>query len=360
MTRRLCWGIVLACAWSGPIASQEASSGADLRVTATAQLAGSNELSDAPRNGAPVVPGGRLTLYPTFKLNENLYVTGALQLVTRPYYYEDFSTKGYGAYGRVLQATLNYSRISRRGSLMLRAGQMSSAFGSFLLRYDDADNAVIDLPPAYGYYYAPVSMLGVAGAQLDVTRGRFDVRAQFANSSPANPRSIFASDQYGNWAGGGGVTIRQGLRVGASGYYGPYLDRHYPFYFPGEAKPSSLLAHGIGIDADWARGHTKAYIELQKFLMSYKVIADFRESIDYVEVRQVLSPRWFVAGRYSYQRDSARGVANTFESAVGFRVGRTQLIKTGYEEVHHSTGQPDDHRFAIQFIAMLQKSMSRN
>jgi hypothetical protein len=46
---------------------------------------------------------------------------------------------------------------------------------------------------------------------IDANRGKFDGRAQFANSSPAHPRCIFDHDQYGNWAGGGGYTIRQGL-----------------------------------------------------------------------------------------------------------------------------------------------------
>jgi hypothetical protein len=109
---------------------------------------------------------------------------------------------------------------------VVRVGEMSSAFGSFLPRYDDAVNPLIGLPSAYGYYYKAVSILGVAGAQVDVTAGKFDMRAQLANSSPANPRSVFAHDQYANWAGGVGYTIRQGFRIGASSYYGPYLDRH--------------------------------------------------------------------------------------------------------------------------------------
>ena len=110
---------------------------------------------------------------------------------------------------------------------------------------------------------------------------RFDGRIQFANSSPANPRSIFANDQYGNWAGGGGFTIRQGLRVGVSGYRGPYLDRKYAYYFPGEANPSKLPAHAIGLDGNWAHGHTTAFVEVQRFVMPYTVIPDFRESAGY-------------------------------------------------------------------------------
>jgi hypothetical protein len=344
---------------AGSIRAQEANSGLDLRGTFTAQVVGSKELTEEPRNGAPLVPGGRAVLYPTVKFNDNFYVTAALQGVTRPYYFDDLDEKGYGAYGRVLQATMNYSRVSPRGSLLLRAGQMSTAFGSFVLRYDDADNALIDLPPAYGYYYTPVSMLGVAAAQVDATRGRFDGRLQFANSSPANPRSLFARDQYGNWAGGGGYTIRQGLRVGVSGYRGPYLYREYPYFFPGEANPSTLPAHAVGMDIDWAHNHTRVYAELQRFLMPYKAIPNFHESAAYGELKQVLGPRWFVAGRYSYTCNSAQGATHIGESVVGFRPNRLQLVKVGYERVHYrSAGEPDDNRFAVQFITTLHKSLS--
>ena len=45
---------------------------------------------------------------------------------------------------------------------------LSSAFGSFLLRYDDAANPLIDMPQAYGYYGAGVTDYGLAAAQVDV------------------------------------------------------------------------------------------------------------------------------------------------------------------------------------------------
>jgi hypothetical protein len=214
-------GLIVVALAATCLPAQEADSGVDLRATLTAQVIGSDQLTDAPRSGAPAVAGSRAVAYPTIKFSDHWFATGAVQLISRPYYISDFSTQGYGAKGSVLQATFNYSRVSSRGSLLVRAGEMSSAFGSFLLRYDDADNALVDLPPQYGYYYAPISFLAVAGAQLDATRGKWDGRLQFANSSPANPRSIFAKDQYGNWAAGAGYTIHQGFRVGVSGYRGP-------------------------------------------------------------------------------------------------------------------------------------------
>ena len=343
------------------LSAQEASSGLDLRATLTGQAMASNELTEESRSGAPVSAGFRSMLYPTWKINNNLSVTGALQFVTRPYFYADFSTPGYGAKGYVLQASLNYARVSDKGSLLLRAGQLSTAFGSFMLRYDDVDNALIDLPPEYGYYYAPISTLGVAAAQMDATRGKWDARAQLANSSPANPRSIFARDQYANWAGGAGYTIRQGLRLGVSGYRGPYLDRHYAYFFPGEANPNTLPAHAVGVDAGWEHGHTRILAEAQKFVMPYTVIPKFSEVAAYVEVKQVLSPRWYVAARPGCTSANEGGNMRSLESAAGFRLNRHQLIKFSYEIERYSTETPRyDNAVAVQFVTTLDKAFGRD
>lgn len=350
-------GLAILVLTASRLDGQEATSGVDLRATLTAQLASSNELTEAPRSGSPAVVGSRAVIYPTLKFNGQWFATGAMQVVTRPYYYSDFSTQGYGAKGNLLEATLNYSRVSTRGSLLVRAGKLSTAFGSFLLRYDDADNALIDLPPEYGYYYSPVSFLPVAGAQIDATRSKWDGRLQFANSSPANPRSILAHDQYGNWAAGAGYTIRQGFRVGVSGYRGPYLDRQYAYFFPGEENPSRLPAHAVGIDGNWAHGHTTAYIEVQRFVLPYTRVPDFRESAGYFELRQVLSPRWSIGGRYSLLSNSAAGKTNVWEGTTGFRPDRFQLLKFGYEHKHYSSGsEGDSNTLAIQFITTFHKS----
>ena len=337
------------------LGAQEASSGLDLRATVTAQVLASNELTDPPRSGAPLAVGARSVVYPTWKISDNWFVTGALQLTTRPYFFGDFSTVGYGAKGLVLQSSLNYSRLSSKGSVLVRAGELSTAFGSFMLRYDDADNALVDLPIEYGYYYSPVSILGVAGAQIDATRGKWDGRAQFANSSPANPRSLFAHDQYGNWVAGAGYTIRQGLRVGVSSYYGPYLDRQYQFFAPGEANPNTLRARAFGVDGNWAHRHTSVQGEWQKFVMPYKVAPTFRESAGYVEVKQVVSPRWYVAVRSGFSNTNGSGKQQALETAAGFRPNRFQLIKVGYEYEHYNTGGRDENTLAIQLVTTLHK-----
>jgi hypothetical protein len=353
-----CLLLILTALGAQFLSAQEASSGFDLRATLTAQSVASNELTEAPRYGVPMILGTRDVVYPTWKIGDHWFVTGALQFATRPYFYEDLSTKGYGAKGTVLQSTLNYSRVSGKGSILVRAGEMSTAFGSFPLRYDDADNPLVDLPIEYGYYYAPVSFLGVAGAQIDATRGKWDGRLQFDNSSPANPRSLFGKDQYGNWAGGVGYTILQGFRVGVSGYRGPYLDRQYESLIPGNANPNTLPARALGLDANWAYGHTSVQAEAQRFVFPYTAIPTIRELAEYVEVKQVLSPRWYLADRAGFSTTTGSGKQQIVETAAGFRVNRLQLIKVGYEYGHYSIGSPQNsNALGIQFITTLHRAV---
>jgi hypothetical protein len=356
-----CALLLLALVIAAPhfLCAQEAGSGFDFRETVSALGIDSNDLSAARRSLPPVAAGFRSVTYPTWKINSNWTITGAFQFVTRPYFYADFDTTGYGAKGFVLQSTLNYSRVSDKGSLLVRAGVLSTSFGSFLLRYDDADNPLIDMPPQYGYYYAPVSTSGLPGAQIDLSRGKWDGRLQFANSSPANPRSLFAHDQYGNWAGGAGYTIRQGFRVGVDAYRGPYLDRQYAYFYPGEHSPSTLPATGLGIDASWARGHTSLQFEEDKFLMTYGVIPDFRESAGYLELKRVLTPRWYLALRPGYTAANKGGDMRCLEAAAGFRPNRFQLIKLDYEIEDYTQGTPrQQNTLAVQWLVTFHKSVA--
>ncbi len=311
--------------------AQEAGSGFDLRATVSEQVDYSHQLSQSPRDGDPVSGGFRAMLYPTLKLSENWTVFAAVQVYSSPYFSDELTTKGYAVHANILQGYLSYSRFWKKGSMVFRAGELSSTFGTFLLRYDDAANALIDMPQAYGYYGAGVTDYGLAAAQVDVTLGKLDIRAQLANSSPANPRSVFAKDQYGNWAGGVGWTIRQGLHVGVSGYRGPYLDRGYEYYFPGEAKPSQLPATAGGVDFEWSAGHWNVYGEWQRVLLTYRAIPSFREDFGYAEARRVLHPRWYVAVRAGYRNTNAIPRTEVYEAAVGFRPARNELIKLGYE-----------------------------
>jgi hypothetical protein len=345
-----CWPLFLL-----PLAllrGQEASSGFDLKATISAEAVAADALTELPRNGSGLEGGFRAVLYPTWKLDEHWILSGALQFNSRPYFPEEFSTQGYGLKGRILQLNLGYSKLWKHGSAVVRAGQLSSAFGAFLLRYDDAENALLTLPMQYGYY-SSITTAGLAGAQADATLGKWDGRIQFVNSSPANPRSIFASDQYGNWAGGVGYTVRQGLRIGLSAYRGPYLDRHSQFYTPGESRPRDLPATAGGVDVEWAHGHWNWYGEWQRFEMNYHAIPTFREDAGYVEARRVLHPRWFVAARAGYLHGSFHTGGETYEASAGFRPNAFQLLKAGFSVEHPNSPGKLDRTFGIQLVTTL-------
>jgi hypothetical protein len=351
----LCAGLLPICLWA-----QEVDSGFELRGTATVGAFYSQQLSDAPRSGSPVDAGFRTVLYPTWKLSRKWSLTGAVQIYSRPYFFEQFSTQGRGIKADLLQAQLTYSQYWHDRSVVIGLGQLSSAFGSFSLRYDDAANPLIDMPASYGYYYKPVTTLGLAGAQIDTTWKRLDARAQFVNSSPANRRSVSDRDQYGNWAGGLGWTIVQGLRAGASAYYGPYLHRDYEYYFPGEANPRDLPARAFGIDAQWSRGHWNANGEWQWFRFSYDAIPTFRQENRYVEVRRVLHPRWYIAGRAASMTNLLPGT-RLWEGVVGFRPNGHQLIKAGFEVPSGSGAENTHPTFAIQVVTTFRAlSISRD
>jgi len=338
---------------TAPLFSQEAEAGFELRSTLSGIGAYSNIPETAPRKGSPYVGGFRAIVYPTWKINSNWAVTGAIQAYSRPYFYEQFNTQGYGFRGDILQAHLSYSRFWNKNSLVFRAGQLSSAFGSFLLRYDDAANPLIGLPQAYGYYYKGVTTLGLLGAQVDVTIDRADLRAQLTNSSPSNRRNIFDSDQYGSWTLGGGYTISQGFRMGASFNRGPYLHRQHRFFRKGEAPPNTLPAVNYGFDVQYGHGPWNVYGEWQRFFMPYKVVPDFIQHIGYAEVRRVLHPRWYVAVRPGYLRATSFAGDNTIEIVAGFRPNRFQLIKAGYTAFRNSRNPTGSDTFAVQLVTTM-------
>jgi len=356
-TGRLAAWLACGAIFCAALNAQEASSGLNVRTTLSGLAATSNILEAAPRDGVPGTVGFHGVVYPSWKIDNNWFATGAVQLYTRPYFHSDFSDPGFGAKGNILQASLNYSRVGEKGSILLRAGELSSAFGSFLLRYDDADNSLVDLPAEYGYYYAQVSTFPVAAAEMDLTLGKWDGRAQFANSSPSNPRSIFAHDQYANWAGGMGYTIHQGFRIGVSGYRGPYLDKQYESYYRWWVNPHRWPARALGLDASYARNHSSLLVEVQKFVMPSSAVPTYVEWDSYAEFKQTLSPRWYVAMRPLMTRGSGDYRERSLEIAAGYRPNRFQLLKVDYELAHDNLSSPhNENTLAIQLVTTLNWS----
>ena len=349
-------GIALLVLSLAPLAraqQTEAETGFDLQGTFSAMTAASTLYQRAPRDGSVVDGGFRLMLYPTWKLSRHWTFYGAFQTISRPYFESDFITQGHGVREFVNQGYLSYSAVGKNSSLQVKVGQLSSAFGEFPLEYDDRSNPLVDVPMQYGYYGSLATLNGLAGAEVDATWKKLDARAQFVNSSPANPRSIFQNEQYGSWAAGFGYTIRQGLRVGFSGYTGPYLDREFPFYFAAEGRPRTMPASAGGIDAQWGHGHWSVRGELQKFDMTYGAFPTFHEHTGYVEAQRTLTPRWYIATRVGYLMADYEGRTKAIEAGAAYRPGAGQLIKVTYETAEGDSIRSPERTLAIQFTTAI-------
>jgi hypothetical protein len=315
-------------------AAQEAEVGVSVPVTVSGQILQTDRGLPDGSGRSSVTPGFRTVIYPSLKLGSHWFGYGAIQFNSTPYFYEQVGDYRLQREVRasVLQAYIGYSRIAKGKGITIKAGQLTSAFGSFALRYDDAQNWLIDLPVNYGYYYQPVAVTGLPGAEVDVSLGKLDARVQLTNSAPANPRKLWQSDQYPVWTVGAGFTPRQELRIGFSAYRGPYLDRNHRFFFRGEAAPRELPATAAGIDVQFARGRWNVNGELQRFQFPYIAIPYFFNTSGYAEAKFRAGPRWYLAGRAGRRSRTANlGVDDSFEAVAGFHLKPRHLLKAGYQ-----------------------------
>jgi hypothetical protein len=403
---RWCKVATLILAGAQAVAAEESSIGVAAPVTVTGGAVLTGRLrATAPEYENPTgdfAAAFRTMLYPTIKLGSRWFAYGAIQVHSEPFAYYYLYYPEFEVEAEVLQAYVGYRRTGEKGALVVKAGRLTSAFGSFPLRYDDAANPLLDMPLPYGSYvpirpdqlpcrvsdftgarnhptYAafycsdpprehwgmtPVTVYGLPGAEIDVSHGRVDARFQFTTSSPANPRGFLSNDRQPQWTAGGGFTIRQGLRVGASAYRGPFLDALVAGSLPRGTTVRDFPATGIGVDVQWARGRWSTGGEWQRFSFPYP---GFRVSpvvsYGYGEAKATLLPRLYVAGRAGYRSHNRIADArkysdggflptvHTYDAALGYWVNPRQLVKVGYQWVHTAGGSPHrDNVLGVQFV----------
>ena len=338
-------------------------------VTLSAGAIYTHRLQSGDAQAAPAAAAFRAMVYPSVKLGSRWFVSSAIQVHSSPYFYFESYDDEREIETGILQALVGYTRSGEKNSFTFKAGQLTSAFGSFPLRYDDAVNSLIDAPLSYGsseYGFFPVTLYGLPGAQVDANLGRADARFQFTNSSPANAKNLLSSDQNPNWTAGAGYTIRQGFRVGASAYRGAYLVVGR-FLLPTE-NTRDWPATAIGVDFQWARGRWSANGEWQRFHLPYpRYRISPTLNFGYVEWKTVLHPRLYVAARVGFntfnhiqrlgapRRSRLRPDRQAYELAVGYRLNRSQLLKVGYEYLHSAPRSGTRNSvLGIQFITSFE------
>ncbi len=342
--------IILALA--GPLLAQEA--GFEMPVTISSGMMFSGRARNEPRSGSARANGMRAMAYPSIRISRGWHVSGAIQASVRPFFVEHLTTQGTGVRADVLQAYLGYARYWKRNSVVVRVGQLSTAFGSFPLRYDDAANPLVDVPSPYGYYYKPITTLGLPGAQVDATFGAADLRAQFTTSSPPDRRGLFDRDRYATWTGGFGWTIRQGYRIGVSAFRSPYLRPDYGYFIRAETPASRFPTTGLGADIQIARGHWNFQGEAMRIQRSYTLYPTYRQFLIYGEARYALSPRLYLAFRAGHEEANLIPDRQVYEAAVGIRPRAATLIKLGYQILDGPFARAiRDHVMMLQIVQKL-------
>ena len=368
------------CGVCAPILlAQDSESGVSIPITISASAMYTQRLQLENPTGSPFTAGARAVLYPSIKLGSHWFAYAAIEARLAPYLYYDAYEPEHELYRNVIQAFVGYSIRTEKTSVVIKAGRLVPALGSFPLRYDDAVNPLLDQPLSYtqtltldygqlpcgvkdlaaqhyvgvfnscggtsgGEGLTPVTLYGMPGAQIEFSSQRLDARLQVANSSPANPEPLGHTGEYAQWEAGAGYTIRQGFRVGFSAFRGPFLNASLIPFLPAGATLRSYPASALGIDVQWARGRWSALGEWQRFQYDFPNFTQAPSVMStYGELKAVVTPRFFLAGRVGLMNPGGAadktGVSTSqfapsiasYELAAGSWINRHQLLKASYE-----------------------------
>ena len=380
MFRRTFLLMILSALAAIPSSAQESDFGVSVPVTLSGGGIYSERLQQEEPDKSRVTGGFRAMFYPTLKLGSHWFAYSAVQVRLEPYFYYDAYDGDHQIYTNVIQAYLGYTFHVRQATAVVKAGRLSSAFGSFPLRYDDAENPLLDQPMQYItrarintnqlpcsvhdltsqdygtlWFYCggapdwqpgltPVTLYGLTGVEADVSGYKFDGRIQVTDGSPASPQRLNQIHRYAQWTAGGGYTISQGFRVGVSGFRGPYLDQVVAPHLPAGTTVRDYPASGLGADVQWGRGHWSVNGEWQRFWFDSPNLPQSPSlTAAYAEIKRVLSPRIYLAGRVGWLKSGGavdkKGISTSefaprmgsYEFAAGCWLNRRQLLKVGYE-----------------------------
>jgi len=351
-------GLALLCAAALPAGAQDAETGFVLPMYVTGGALYSHRMQGDNPAAGPWAGAFHAAFTPSIRLSDHWFAYASLHLTSTPFYYYDAFQADRKIEFHAIQAFLGYTTTYKSMRIAVKAGQLATAFGSFPLHYDDADNPLLDQPLSYvtylkptqsaagsnSYGYTPVTLYGLPGIEVDLSVHNADARVQLTNSSPANPHNLLSGNQSPQWAAGGGYTVLPGLRIGSSVFRGPYLDRDDVGWLPRGTSRRNFPATGAGVDVQWARGRWSTSGEWQWFRFDYPGFqVSSHSSIGYAELKAILTPRWYAAVRIGDQRngrvletgettgESYQPNVQSYEFAIGFRPRRWELWKVGYE-----------------------------
>jgi hypothetical protein len=281
-----------------------------------------------------------LDLTTTTRVNESLDV------IIRPYVRR---LPGGDWDGLLYQAEIRYQPIER---FRVEAGILSSPIGMGTLELRQ------DMNPAVAsvfYYFGPlppfdrqadrVQVLSGGypiGVMLSSSGGWWDVRGGVTDGTPARYRKVFAANNPSPAAqiiGGGGVTLRPGLRFGVGLAHGAYRDADDTDYY-NTSNPTALPdanATVFNVEGEYAVRYTRLTGEWVRDRFDSTTGPAITRGF-YVQGVQTLTPRIFAAGRITQVSSPVlrgdqrvRSTRGAFELSAGYRLTADWTVKGGYE-----------------------------
>ncbi len=279
------------------------------------------------RHGGRPAALGRLTLWTAAEPVRNLFVFGQVEIEGGPARAEGNSVEAYFDQFGV--------RWTPAPWFVADVGRLPHPVGFFAARRFSNRNPLIGRPDGYPTVYPE-------GAQVSGAASGFDWRVALVNLPLSH--EDYVPDPTRSWrpALGGGVTLATGIRIGASGTWGPYLNRAFdPSVLAGKAW-SAYRQRIVALDAQVSRGYVELRGEWARGSYEVPGAADaVAGETWYAEAKVTLTPRWFVAGRL--ERNDYPFVAlfgpswtatttafEDLELGVGYRVSSSLLAKASW------------------------------
>lgn len=282
------------------------------------------------RNGGRPGAMGRLGLWAAAEPWRNVVLFGQIYLEGGPGRHEEGTELYVNQFG---------GRWSPSDAFVLEAGQLNHVIGAFSSRWLSFRNPLIGSPDGYALVYP-------LGVKLSGSVSAVDWRvAMLSRPLTHEDYTVEPSDAY-RPAAAIGFTPFTGLRLGASGTVGPYLNH--------ELAPTLLAGRDwrryhqrlVAADAQLSRGYFEAFAELAHGSYDVPGGEPLAGLTWYVETKYTFAPRVYGAVRverndypYIMPRDDGRWIAaksdfTDVEVGAGFRFTPTTLVKLSVRADH--------------------------
>jgi len=269
---------------------------------------------------------------------------------------------------QIYQAAVRYERPGRVAT-RLETGYIASPVGLGMLDTSPSANPTIGVHQSYfspmlpfdvggGRRVSAISSTYPFGSVLTLSTRTWDARAAVVNSAPtrinvingaSNPRATPVFEA------GAGVTPATGLRLGASFARGTILtDEELPIVATSGDRDVTMF----GVEGEYAFRFTKLSGEVVRDAFTIPNRSDTAYTW-FIQGRQTLSARWFVAGRHEGTSAPVAATGIFFaaqpdlkvgEATVGFRATHEMTLRASYYARKAYGRTTFDHQAAVSAV----------